>query len=136
MPLETSGPAGTAGWGQLVAPCEGLQSWMIGLCVPPRLAERPKRAAPAAARPLHRSGQPRTLCPALLPLSATHSHLIAPLYFNLPCLQAVDADPTPQALTGRASVHNKLKNYMEAAADASRAAELDEELAEAHKEKG
>lgn len=50
--------------------------------------------------------------------------------------QAVEAAPTAAALAGRASVHNKLKNYMEAAADASHAIELDDKLVAAHKEKG
>lgn len=51
--------------------------------------------------------------------------------------QAVDADPSDAAaLAGRASVHNKLNSHMEAAADASRAVELDDSLAAAHKEKG
>lgn len=50
--------------------------------------------------------------------------------------QAVDAEPSAEALAGRAAVHNKLKNHLEAAADASRATELDERLAAAHKEKG
>ncbi|KAL4858418.1 Protein SGT1 A [Chlorella vulgaris] len=50
--------------------------------------------------------------------------------------QAVEAAPTAAALAGRASVHNKLKNYMEAAADASHAIELDDKLVPAHKEKG
>ncbi|KAL4443787.1 hypothetical protein ABPG75_011524 [Micractinium tetrahymenae] len=50
--------------------------------------------------------------------------------------QAVDADLTADALTGRAAVHNKLNNHMEAAADASRAVELDASLAMAHRERG
>ncbi|KAI7844970.1 hypothetical protein COHA_001337 [Chlorella ohadii] len=50
--------------------------------------------------------------------------------------QAVDADPTAEALAGRAAVHNKLKNHMEAAADAARAAELAPGMAAAHREKG
>ena len=48
----------------------------------------------------------------------------------------MDAEPTAEALAGRASVNNKLKNFMEAAADASRAVELNDKLAAAHKEKG
>ncbi len=54
----------------------------------------------------------------------------------MPTLQAVDADPTAEALAGRAAVHNKLKNHMEAAADAARAAELAPGMAAAHREKG
>lgn len=54
----------------------------------------------------------------------------------VPLPQAVDAEPTAEALAGRASVNNKLKNFMEAAADASRAVELNDKLAAAHKEKG
>lgn len=48
----------------------------------------------------------------------------------------MDAEASAEALAGRASVHNKLKNFMEAAADASRALEMDDTLAAAHKEKG
>lgn len=51
-------------------------------------------------------------------------------------LQAVDAELTAEVLAGRAAVHNKLNNHMEAAADASRAVELDGSLAAAHREKG
>lgn len=52
-------------------------------------------------------------------------------------LQAIESDPaSAAALAARASVHNKMNNHMEAAADASRAAELDDGLAAAHKEKG
>ncbi|PSC71613.1 SGT1 A [Micractinium conductrix] len=51
--------------------------------------------------------------------------------------QAIESDPaSAAALAARASVHNKMNNHMEAAADASRAAELDDGLAAAHKEKG
>ncbi|KAL4422064.1 hypothetical protein ABPG77_004880, partial [Micractinium sp. CCAP 211/92] len=50
--------------------------------------------------------------------------------------QAVDAELTAEVLAGRAAVHNKLNNHMEAAADASRAVELDGSLAAAHREKG
>lgn len=46
------------------------------------------------------------------------------------------ADETAVALAGRAAAHNKLGNYIEAAADASRAIELDSKLASAHKERG
>ncbi|PRW56670.1 phosphatase SGT1a [Chlorella sorokiniana] len=50
--------------------------------------------------------------------------------------QAVDADPSAEALAGRAAVHNKLKNHMEAAADAARATELAPGMAAAHREQG
>lgn len=84
-------------------------------------------SAPVARCQRHGAAQQPGAPPARLLCSLTH---LAPLP------QAVDAEPTAEALAGRASVNNKLKNFMEAAADASRALELDDKLAAAHKEKG
>jgi hypothetical protein len=59
-----------------------------------------------------------------------------PCQVGRPLAQAVDVNASAKALAGRAAVQNKLKNYMEAAADASHAIDLDSQLAAAHKEKG
>lgn len=53
-----------------------------------------------------------------------------------PVSQAVEGKPSAAALAARAGVHNKMKSYMEAVADASEATEMNGELAAAHREKG
>lgn len=107
---------------------------------------RPRRRAHAIAllaaiAPAVRQSRPRATrlaATAAVAACCRHSHEVIS---RSPCpialgLQAVDAEPSAEAMAGRAAVHNKLKNHMEAAADAARATELAPGMAAAHREQG
>jgi hypothetical protein len=65
----------------------------------------------------------------------TDTHAKAPV--TSPLVQAIDAGTIHASIyAARAGVQNKLGNHLEAAADASTALELDNNLALSHKEKG